>query len=427
MMDFFQYQDNQLYCEQVPLEKIAAEVGTPTYVYSTATFKNHFEKLRLAFAELDTLICYSVKVCGNINICRLLAQLGSGFDIVSGGELYRVLQAAGSADKVVYAGVGKTDHEIKQAIEAGIAYFNIESPAELENLIRLAAHAQKTVHAALRVNPDVDPKTHRHTTTGKKETKFGIDIEHAPAIYKKYGHNEFVKLSAIHIHIGSPVNTIEPYQLAIQKSLALIDELRAAGFTIDALDIGGGFGADYTAGQAPLSADYAKTIVPMLRGKNLRLIIEPGRALAANAGILLTKVLYLKPGGQKNFAIIDAAMNDLIRPALYNAFHFIWPVKVAKEFLPQQRLEKMNMPGTEKFDVVGPICETADYFARERFLPPLQRNDLLSVFTAGAYSFAMSSQYNARPRAAEVLVDGSTYRLIRKRETYHDLIAFEQD
>ena len=426
-MDFFQYQNNQLYCEDVPLETIASQLGTPTYVYSTATFKNHFEKLQSAFSEIDTLICYSVKVCGNINICRLLGQLGSGFDVVSGGELYRVLQAEGYADKVVYAGVGKTDQEIKQAIEAGIAYFNIESPAELENLIRLAGQMQQTVQAALRVNPDVDPKTHRHTTTGKKETKFGIDIENAPAIYIKYGNNEFVKLSAIHVHIGSPVNTVEPYQLAIGKALKLIDELRAAGFTINALDIGGGFGADYTVGQAPLSADYARVIVPMLKGKNLKLIIEPGRSLAANTGVLLTKVLYLKQGGKKNFVIVDSAMNDLIRPALYDAFHFIWPVNVTDEFLPAQRLESMELPGTKKFDVVGPICETADYLARDRFLPPVQRDDLLAVFTAGAYGFAMSSQYNSRPRAAEVLVDGETYRVIRKRETYHDLIAGELD
>ncbi|MBN2376358.1 MAG: diaminopimelate decarboxylase [Sedimentisphaerales bacterium] len=426
MADFFNYQDNNLFCEEVSLEQIAREVSTPTYVYSTATFKSHYQKILDAFAELDPLICYSVKGCSNINILKLFAEMDSGFDIVSGGELFRVLQAGGQTDRVVYASVGKTDQEIRQAIDAGIAYFNIESEAELQNIINIATEMRKEVRAALRVNPDVDPKTHRHTTTGKKETKFGVDLERAEDVFKKFGRNQFVKLTGIHIHIGSPINSVEPYIEALNKTLAFIDSLRNQGFNIEAIDIGGGFGADYTAGQAPAAADYAAAIVPLLRDKNLHLILEPGRSISGNAGIFITRVLYLKKGGDKTFAIIDGAMNDLIRPALYEAFHFIWPVRVDPEFAIEKKADPVEIAGTQKFDVVGPICETGDYLARDRLLPPLQRDDLLAVFTAGAYGFAMSSQYNSRPRAAEVLVDGDSYKVIRRRETYQDLIDHEK-
>lgn len=426
MADFFNYQDNNLFCEEVPLEQIAREVSTPTYVYSTATFKSHYQKLLDAFAELDPLICYSVKGCSNINILKLFAEMDNGFDIVSGGELFRVLQAGGRADRVVYASVGKTDQEIRQAIDAGIAYFNIESEAELQNIINIATEMRKEVRAALRVNPDVDPKTHRHTTTGKKETKFGVDLERAEDVFKEFGRDQFVKLTGIHLHIGSPINSVDPYVEALNKTLAFIDSLRSQGFNIEAIDIGGGFGADYTAGQAPTAADYAAAIVPLLRDKNLHLILEPGRSISGNAGIFITRVLYLKKGGDKTFAIIDGAMNDLIRPALYEAFHFIWPVRVDPKFAIEQKVDPVEIAGTQKFDVVGPVCETSDYLARDRLLPPLQRDDLLAVFTAGAYGFAMSSQYNSRPRAAEVLVDGGSYKVIRRRETYQDLIDHEK-
>ena len=426
MADFFHYQDHQLYCEDVPIEQIAQQLGTPIYIYSAATFKDHYRKLSDAFSELDPLICYSVKSCGNINICRILAHMDSGFDVVSGGELFRVLQAGGKAQRVVYAGVGKTDDEIRQAIEAGICLFNIESEAELENIINITAHMGQKVHAALRLNPDVDPKTHRHTTTGKKETKFGVDLERAAGVFETYGRNKFVKLTGIHIHIGSPINNVEPYVQALQKTLAFIEALRHKGYTVDALDIGGGFGADYTADEAPAAADYAAAIVPLLRDKNLHLILEPGRSISANAGILLCRVLYLKKGGDKTFAVIDAAMNDLIRPVLYDAFHFIWPVRVDDKFVIKQRHDPMKIEDLQRYDVVGPICETGDCLAKDRLLPPVQRGDLLAIFTAGAYGFAMSSQYNARCRAAEVLVEGSRFRLIRKRETYEDLIAHER-
>jgi len=429
-MDHFNYKNGKLFAENVDVEEVAAEVGTPVYIYSKATFEDHLRKIQEAYSELDTTVCYSVKACGNINILRFLAEAGSGFDIVSGGELYRALQAGGHPSKVVYAGVGKTDAEIIEALNAGIGYFNIESEAELENLIRLAKQNASSQNnqpkAALRVNPDVDPKTHTYTTTGKKETKFGVDIERAQKVFADYGKKKFVNLCAIHVHLGSAGHTVEPYVEAIGKVLTLVEQLRADGFVIEALDIGGGYGADYVTGTAPTAADYAAAIVPLLKGKDLKLILEPGTSIAANAAILVTKVLYLKTSGEKNFVIVDAGMNDLIRPPLYDAFHFIWPVQVGKEFVPAQRDKDLRLGGTQVVDVVGPICENADFFAKDRALPPVKRGDFLSIFTAGAYGFSMSSNYNARGRAAEVLVDDQEFSVIRKRETYEDLIAMEK-
>ena len=425
-MDYFNYQNGRLFAEGVEVEEIAAQVSTPVYIYSQATFQEHLRKIRQAYGQLDTTICYSVKACGNINILRFMAQQGSGFDIVSGGELYRVLQAGGDPSKVVYAGVGKTDPEIIEALNAGIGYFNVESEAELENLIRLAQQMDKRPQAALRVNPDVDPKTHRYTTTGKKETKFGVDIERAQRVFAEYGKEEAIHLCAIHIHLGSAGHTVEPYTEAIEKVLTLTEKLRARGFEIEALDIGGGYGADYVTGTAPTAADYAAAIVPLLKGKNLKLILEPGASIAANAAILATRVLYLKTGGEKKFVIVDAAMNDLIRPPLYDAFHFLWPARVGEKFVPPQRDRDLQLAGTETVDVVGPICEPADFFAKDRTLPPVKRGDIIAIFTAGAYGFSMSSNYNARGRPAEVLVDGKKFSVIRKRETHEDLIALER-
>lgn len=425
-MDYFNYQNGRLFAENIDVPTIAAEVGTPVYIYSKATFLHHLQKIQQAYSMLDTTICYSVKACGNINILKFMAEAGSGFDIVSGGELYRVLQAGGNPAKIVYAGVGKTDTEIAEALNADIGYFNIESEAELQNLIRLAKEKNKQPKAALRVNPDVDPKTHTYTTTGKKETKFGVDIERARKIFAEFGKNISVVLCAIHIHLGSAGHTIKPYVEAIEKILSLIEQLRADGFTIEAVDIGGGYGADYITGTAPTAADYAAAIVPMLKDKNLKLILEPGASIAANAAILATKVLYLKTSGKKKFVIVDAGMNDLIRPPLYGAFHFIWPAKVAQKFAPDRRDKDLKLAGTEAVDVVGPICEGADFFAKDRRLPPVKRGDIISIFTAGAYGFSMASNYNARPRPAEVLVDGSKFSIIRKRETYEDLITLEK-
>ncbi|MFH1883013.1 MAG: diaminopimelate decarboxylase [Planctomycetota bacterium] len=425
-MDYFNYKNGRLFAENVSVEKIADQVGTPVYIYSKATFKEHLQKIQQAYSRLHTTLCYSVKACGNINILKFMAEAGSGFDIVSGGELYRVLQAGGEPSKIVYAGVGKTDTEIIEALNADIGYFNIESEAELENLIRLAKQKGKRPKAALRVNPDVAYKTHEFLTTGKKETKFGVDIERALKVFADYGDNAAVNLCAIHVHLGTGGKKIDPYVEAVKKTLPLIDQLRSKGHTVEALDLGGGYGADYESDTVPSAEEYAAGIVPLLKDKNIKLILEPGKSICANAGIMLTRVLYVKHGGRKKFVIVDAGMNDLIRPSLYDAFHFIWPAKVDEKFVPPQRGKDLRLDGTEVVDVVGPICEPTDFFAKDRALPPVERGDLISVFTAGAYGFSMSSNYNARGRAAEVLVDGDNFSVIRKRETYEDLTALEK-
>ncbi len=429
-MDYFAYKNGRLFAEAVEVEQIAAQVGTPAYIYSKATFTDHLQRIQQAYSELDTTICYSVKACGNINILKFMAEAGTSFDIVSGGELYRVLQAGGQPEKIVYAGVGKTDEEIVEALKAGIGYFNIESEAELENLICLAEQnvsGRKTrVKAALRVNPDVEMKTHVYTTTGKKETKFGVEIKKIHKIFQIYGKNNNVRLCGIHIHLGSSGHGVKPYIEAIEKVLVLVEQLRRDGFEIETLNIGGGYGADYITDQSPTAADYAASIIPLLKNKDLELILEPGASIAANAGILITKVLYLKTSGTKKFVIVDAGMNDLIRPPLYDAFHFIWPVNVDDKFVPNRRDRNLNLEGTEVVDIVGPVCEATDFFAKERPIAPVKRSDMLAIFTAGAYGFSMSSNYNARRRAAEVLVDGSKFTVIKKRETYEDLIAKER-
>ncbi|MFC1781642.1 diaminopimelate decarboxylase [Planctomycetota bacterium] len=425
-MDYFIYKDGRLYVEEVKVEKIAREVGTPCYIYSKATFIDHLQKIQKAYSEIETLICYSVKACGNINILNFLAGLGSGFDVVSGGELFRILQAGGDPTKVVYAGVGKTDKEIIEALNAGIGYFNIESVEELQNLISIAQKKGKKTKAALRINPDIDYKTHKYITTGKKETKFGVDIEHAISIFDRYRSDENVNLCAVHIHLGSGGKTIDPYVDAVNKILPVIGELRKRGHTIEALDLGGGYGADYESDTVPSAADYAGGIVPLLIDKKLKLILEPGKSICANAGILLTQTLYNKQGGSKKFVIVDAGMNDLIRPSLYQAFHFIWPAKIEEKFIPSKRQKDLVLDGTEVVDVVGPICEGADFLAQDRALPPVKRGDLLSVFTTGAYGFTMSSNYNSRGRVAEVLVEGDKFTVIRKRETYEDQISLER-
>ncbi len=425
-MDYFNYKNGRLFAEEVDVEKIAAKVGTPVYIYSKATFLDHFEKIKKAYAGIDTIICYSVKACGNINILKFLGQAGSGFDIVSGGELYRAAQAEADMSKVVFAGVGKTDVEITDALTAGIAYFNIESEAELQNLIGLAKETCKKTKAALRVNPDVDPKTHTYITTGKKETKFGVDIERAEKVFDDFSKNEHVSLCAIHVHLGSGGKTTDPYTEAVKKILPLVEKLRSKGHTIEALNLGGGYGADYETDTVPSAADYAAGIVPLLKDKSLKLILEPGKSIAANAGVLLARVLYLKTGGAKKFVIVDAGMNDLLRPPLYDAFHFIWPANVDEKFLPPKKQHQIQISGTEIVDVVGPICEGADFFAKDRSLPPMKQGDLITVFTAGAYGFTMASNYNSRCMPAEVLVDGRGFSVIRKRQRYKDLVALEK-
>ena len=425
-MDCFHYKNGQLYAEDLDLTQVVEEVGSPVYVYSKATFLDHLTKIQQAYQGVDTTICYSVKACGNINILKFMAEAGSGFDIVSGGELFRVKQAGGDLSKTVFAGVGKNDQEIEDALKAGIGHFNIESEAELENLIRLAEHCECSTKVALRVNPDVEYKTHAYITTGKKETKFGVDIERALQVFTQFGQHRLVKLCALHVHLGSGGKSIDPYVNAIKKIIPLVDRLRSEGHVIESLDLGGGYGADYESGTVPSATDYASGIVPLVKEKGLKLILEPGKSICANAGIMLTRVLYTKQGGAKKFLIVDAGMNDLIRPSLYEAFHFIWPTQVSKDFVPVRRSKTLLFEGTETVDVVGPICESADFLAKDREMPPLQRGDVLAVFSAGAYGFTMASNYNARCKPAEVLVEGDQYKIIRKRETYEDLIALEQ-
>lgn len=425
-MDHFEYRQGKLFCEAVAVADIAEDVGTPAYIYSTATLVGHYRRLADAFAALKPTICFSIKSLSNVNILRLLAGEGSGFDVVSGGELARAAAAGADPAKIVFAGVGKTDRELTEALRAGVGVFNVESEEEFEHLSRLAGAIGVRPRAALRLNPDVyDPRTHTHTTTGRKETKFGVDIERAERFFDTHGADAHVRLDGLHLHIGSPIYSADPYVEAIRKALGLIDVLREKGFDVRLLNIGGGYAADYEEGASPLAADYAAKIVPLLGGAGLEVILEPGRQIACNAGILLTCVLYVKQGGQRTFTIVDAAMTDLIRPALYGAEHFIYPARLAPGEPPPRRSLSFVPRAAVKTDVVGGVCETSDYLGKDRLLPAMGRGDLVAVFSAGAYGFTMASHYNSRPRPAEVLVSGDTWRVIRRRETYDDLFADE--
>jgi len=429
-MDLFQYRQGRLFCEDVPVADLAEAFGTPLYVYSGGTFRLHYGKLARAFAALEPLICYSVKVCSNIHILRLLAAEGSGFDIVSGGELHRVLAAGGDPGRCCFAGVAKTDAEIRFALDSRIRLFNVESEEELANLARLAREAGRRATAALRVNPDVDPRTHRFISTGKKETKFGVDLERAERLWRAFAASDdcrHVDLVGVQAHIGSQITTARPYVQALEKIVALVDRLAEAEIRIATLDFGGGFGAEYEGGEALSAEAFAEAIVPILQGRGLEVLMEPGRFIAGNAGVLVTRVQYVKPSGDRTFLLCDAGMNHLLRPALYGSYHHIWPVEAGEDFAPVQRTCDEAFPGTVVVDVVGPICESADFLGKDRHLPPVSRGDLLAVFSAGAYGMSMASEYNAFPRPAEVLVEGGEARLIRRRGTYDDLVAPEKD
>ena len=426
-MDFFNYINGELYCENVSAAKIASEVGTPAYVYSKATLLHHYRQIAKAFSPISATVCYSIKSCGNINLCKILADEGCGFDVTSGGELFRALQAGGDPKKIIYAGVGKTDQEIIDGINAGIAAFNLESEAEIENIDRVAGLIGKKAIGAIRINPDVDPKTHIKTTTGKKETKFGVDIERAERVFEQYRNLQNLRIAGVHIHIGSPVYEIQPYVDAVKKIIDLIDRLTERGHKIEWFDMGGGFAVNYeNPHQAFPVTEHAKVLIPLLQGKPYHVALEPGRYIAGNSGILLTQVLYRKMGGEKKFVIVDAGMNDLIRPTLYESYHHIWPVKPEPANVAPERSRDFVPINGETVDVVGPICESGDYLAKNRPLPITKRGDLLAVFTAGAYGFSMSSNYNNRPRVPEVLVDGDHYKIIRRRETLEDLVAAER-
>jgi diaminopimelate decarboxylase len=425
-MDHFHYRDGQLYCEDTPVAELAREYGTPLYVYSQAALLETLKALQTAFAEVDPLVCYSVKANSNLGILKLLAAHGSGFDVVSGGELLRVQTAGGAPGKTVFAGVGKTDEEILAGLEAGVLMFNVESEAELDAIARVAAAAGRVAPIALRVNPDVDPKTHRYISTGKKESKFGMDIDRALGLAAEVARVPSVSMIGMHMHIGSQITSIEPYQGAVAKGAQIIARLRKMGHPISWYNMGGGFGINYKGHEAQPIAEFARVIVPAVKQTGCRLALEPGRVVAGNAGILVSRVLYTKQSGDKRFLIQDAAMNDLIRPALYESFHRIWPVVVPAGFAAPPEDFETRHAGTEPWDVVGPVCESGDFLAKDRPLPPLDRGALLAVFSAGAYGMVMASNYNTRPRAAEVLVAGAQPRLVRRRETYEDLLGPER-
>ncbi len=427
-MDSFAYRDGELFCEDVAVDAIAAQTGTPVYVYSAQTLLDHYRKVESAFADLSPTICFSIKSLANLSVLKLLAVAGSGFDVVSGGEVARAKAIGADMSKVVFAGVGKSDAELREALAAGVGVFNVESEAEFENLSRIAAAEGATPRAALRVNPDVyDPKTHTYTTTGKKETKFGVDIDRAVRFFQTYAADANVRLDGIHIHLGSPIYSAEPYVQAIGKTLELIDRLAEMDCPVRLVDLGGGFAADYEPGRSPDAMAYAEAIVPMLAGRGLEVVLEPGRSIAANAGILLTRIQYVKTGGDRTFLIADAAMTDLLRPTLYQAEHFMWPAQLPSGSQAPSRQINDDVPDGQLVDVVGGVCETGDFLARGRMLPAMRRGQLLAVFSAGAYGFVMSSQYNSRPRSPEVLVERDTWRVVRPRESYADLFACEQD
>jgi len=411
-MDDFSYRGGVLHAEDVDLRTIAAEIGTPCYIYSRAAIERQWRAFDAAFHSREHLVCFAVKACSNIAILNLLARLGSGFDIVSIGELERVLAAGGDAGKTVFSGVGKGRQEIRRALEAGIACFNVESAAELERIDAVAGEVGRQAPVSLRVNPDVDAKTHPYISTGLKENKFGIPVADAAELAGRAARMDHVELVGLDCHIGSQLTSTAPFEDALDRLLRLVDALGGRGIVLHHLNLGGGLGVRYRAEQPPSPAEYAAALLRRLGDRPGRLLIEPGRAIVANAGILLTRVEYLKPGECKSFAIVDAAMNDLIRPALYDAWHEILPV-VPRTGRPAQL-----------YDVVGPVCETGDFLGQARELD-LESGDLLAVGSAGAYGFVMSSNYNSRPRAAEVLVDRALAHVIRERETLPMLYAGE--
>lgn len=412
-MDYFAYHNGTLCAEDLPLNEIAKRFGTPTYVYSRATLERHFRAFDEAFAAIPHQVCYAVKANSNLAVLNVLARLGAGFDIVSGGELERVLAAGGEPGKVVFSGLGKQEAEIARALEVGIACFNVESEAELDRINTVAVRLGKMAPVSLRVNPNVDAKTHPYISTGLKENKFGIDIEAAVDVYLRASRLPGLRIIGIDCHIGSQLTSVTPFVDALRLVLGMVDTLAARGIIIEHLDIGGGLGVRYRDETPPEPRDYAEALLPLLTGRQIKVYMEPGRAIAANAGVLLTTVEFLKPTAHKNFAIIDAAMNDLIRPALYGAWMDIVPVDPRCDDTP-----------TRDYDVVGPVCETGDFLGKERRLK-IQPGDVLAVKSAGAYGFVMSSNYNTRGRAAEVMVDGGKAFVVRRRETVQELFAGE--
>ena len=411
-MDYFEYRNAELWAEGIRVKELAERFGTPLYVYSKKTLERHYKAFDTAQDGLAHLTCFSVKANSNVNLLRLLGSLGAGVDIVSGGELHRALAAGIDPRKIVFSGVGKQGHEIREALAADILMFNVESIQELELIGQVALTMNTVARISLRINPDVDPKTHPYISTGLKKNKFGLDILEATGAYLMAQQNPSLAPVGMDCHIGSQLTQIGPFTEALEKLLGFVDRLQATGIDIRYLDLGGGLGINYNEEEPPLPAELGRAIADTIGGRKLTVILEPGRAIAGNAGILVTRVLYTKKNQAKNFVIVDAAMNDLVRPALYGAYH---------------RIGEVTPKGREavKVDVVGPICESSDFLAQDRLLPATEPGEILAIFSAGAYGFTMSSQYNSRPRAAEVIVDGEQVTLARRRETYDDLIALE--
>jgi diaminopimelate decarboxylase len=411
-MNHFRRKSGKLYCEDIPLETIAEHVGTPAYVYSTATLRRHARAIRAPFEGLDVRVCYSVKACSNLAILSLLREEGLGFDIVSGGELYRARKAGAKGREIVYSGVGKMPAEIAEALKAGILLFNVESEAELVTIDAVAGLVGRRAPVSLRINPDVDPKTHAYVATGLKDSKFGIPRARAVAAYRLARSLPNLDVVGLDCHIGSQLTEVAPFLEAVRKLRGLVDELAAIGIRIEYLDLGGGLGITYNDETPPDPATYGKALREALRGLDVTLLLEPGRVLVGNAAVLLTQVLLTKEADTKRFVVVDAAMNDLIRPTLYEAHHEIEPVGKPRR-------------GKAVVDVVGPVCESGDFLAKDRELPELRMGDLVAVRSTGAYGFSMASNYNSRPRACEVLVDGDRFRVIRERESYRDLVRGE--
>jgi diaminopimelate decarboxylase len=412
-MHLFKYKKGELYAEDVPLRTLAAKYGTPLYVYSQGTLERHVESYHKAFDGFPHVVCFAVKANSNIAVLSVLGKKGAGADVVSGGELYRALKAGIPARKIVYAGVGKTEDEIRYALKSKILMFNIESGDELAEIDRIAGRIRLKAPIALRINPDIDPLTHPYISTGLKKYKFGIPMEEALEYFKLADRMKNVNVVGIHKHIGSQITEVTPFVDALNRILTLVDDLKEHGMGINYLDMGGGLGIPYNNEAAAPPRELARRVLPLLRGRDLTLVLEPGRSISGNAGVLVSKVLYLKPGPGKEFVIVDAGMNDLMRPSLYDAFHEILPVKKSRR-------------GKVIVDVVGPICESGDFLAREREVQKFERGDLMAVMSSGAYGFTMSSNYNARPRAAEVLVKGRRHFLVRERETIKDITRGEK-
>lgn len=411
-MNHFQRKDGVLHCEDIPLSSIAAQLGTPAYVYSAATLRRHAQAMKAPFEGIPHLLCYSVKASSNLAILSLLRDEGFGFDIVSGGELFRTQQVGADPKTIVFSGVGKTEQELDEALQAGILLFNVESEAELYMLDAVAARRGTKAPVSLRINPDVDPQTHAYIATGLRDSKFGIPSARALDAYRLAKSLKNIEVLGLDCHIGSQLTQVAPFVEAVRKLRLLIGELKAEGIALQYLDLGGGLGITYDDETPPHPHDYGKAIRDAIDGLGLTLILEPGRVLVGNASVLLSRVVLEKQADTKRFIVADAAMNDLIRPSLYDAFHDITPVEE-----PHQTVERV--------DVVGPVCESGDFLAQDRELPRLEAGDLIAVRSVGAYGFTMSSNYNSRPRVAEVLVDGDSYRVIRERESYADLIRGE--